>query len=136
MNSWNSYFAAKELIDSGLPESVASGIDLLNRDTYASSAYSKYLLGRVHEFGIGVQKDLDQARRYYLDAMNSEDLIEQDYLASQFSHDTHEPEIVDLQPMWFRKNLDKGSENAKYDLGLCYQKAIGVALDLNQAVHF
>ncbi|GEM_PF-2268195 len=136
MNSCSNYFAADKLINSGLPENIASGMDLLSRDTYASSVYSKYLLGRVHEFGIGVQKDHDRARLYYLDAMNSEDLIEQDYLASQFSHDTHGPEIVDLQPMWFRKNLDKGSENAKYDLGLCYQQAIGVALDLNQAVHF
>ncbi len=109
---------------------------MLKCDTHNNSAYSKYLLGRVHEFGIGGNKDLDQARQYYLDAMNSDDLIDQDYLASQFSHDTHEPEIVDLQPMWFRKNLDKGSENAAYDLGFCYLRAIGVALDLNQAVHF
>lgn len=68
--------------------------------------------------------------------MHGEDLDDQDYLASQFSHDTHGPEIVDLQPIWFRKNLDKGSENAVFDLGLCYKEAIGVPLDLNQAVDF
>lgn len=59
MGEWDNYRTAEKLINSGLPESIASGIDMLNRDTHANSAFSKYLLGRVHEFGIGVQKDLD-----------------------------------------------------------------------------
>lgn len=136
MGSWDNAFEAQRLIDSGLPERIASGIDLLKRESNAGSAYSKYLLGRVHEFGIGIQKDLNRARLYYLDAMNGEDVIEQDYLALQFSTDTHESPLADLQPLWFQKNLNLGSKDAMYYLGRCYQKAIGVALDADRAVHF
>ena len=102
---------------------------------YQAQMYS----AAAYLFGYGVQKNPDAARRYYIDAARSGNVLAQYTLAMDFlsSRDSGNRK---MGVIWLIKAADKGYPEAQYQLGELYLAGNGVTRDplkaealLNQA---
>lgn len=97
---------------------AASQADL-DAQMYSAAAYL---------FGYGVQKNPDAARRYYIDAARSGNVLAQYTLAMEFltSRDGGNRK---MGVIWLNKAADKGYTQAEYKLGELYASGTNVARD-------
>lgn len=96
----------------------------------------EYNLGIMHEKGLGVKKDFIQAIAWYQKGANQKDkdslrnlINAQIKLAGQLYQDKNFKDSV----LWYRKVADLGNAVGQYNLGILYEKGLGVAKDDNQA---
>ena len=111
-------------------------IDLYRKAAEQGNIAGQYNLGIMYEKGLGVKKDATQAIAWYQKGANQKDkdslrnlINAQIKLAGQFYQDKNFKDSV----LWYRKVADLGSAVGQYNLGILYEKGLGVAKDDNQA---
>ena len=92
-----------------------------------------FRLGGLYEKGLGVKKNLDTARRFYLTAGEAGNAKALHNLAVLYA------EGIDGKPdylsaaKWFRKAAGYGVADSQYNLGILYARGIGVEQNLAEA---
>lgn len=95
-------------------------------------------VGKSYLFGIGISKDEDAGMEWLKKAASSGNMHAQELLGEHYLHDDYNPDYLQARD-WIYNAIERGSANAKADLGYMYEYGLGVeintqlALDLYQA---
>ena len=91
---------------------------------------AQYNVGFAYENGLGVEPNLDEAIRWYKLAAEQNNALAINTLGAIYSDDYHDySEAIKL----FRKAADLGCSSAQINMGVCYEKGLGVEIDHLQA---
>ena len=91
-------------------------------------------IGKRYAEGNGVDKNLEEAVKWFRKAADRENIVAQRLLADAYYYGNGVAQNFEEAVKWFRKSADKGDAEAQKYLGWCYQNGQGVAQDINQAV--
>lgn len=86
----------------------------------------------AHLFGYGTKKNIDVARRYFIDAARKGNALAQYELGLEFLS-SRDHRNKKLGVIWLNKAAENGNLNALVKLGELYATGIGVAKDVNKA---
>ena len=97
-------------------------------------AEEQYAQGMRYSEGDGVEKDLEQAVRYFRKAADAGHAPAQFVMAACF----HTGYGVEADPAlaveWYRKAAEQGHAEAQFNLGACYASGYGVKKDPDRAI--
>lgn len=84
-------------------------------------------------FGVGVKKNTDSARSYFIAAARNGDPVAQYTLAEYFLESKQESRNKNLALSWLKKAVEQGSAAAQTKLGVLFATGNGVVQDPNKA---
>ncbi|MGB7041028.1 MAG: tetratricopeptide repeat protein [Xanthobacteraceae bacterium] len=87
---------------------------------------AQFRLGGLYEKGIGVKKDLAQARDLYTAAADKGNGKAMHNLAVLYAEGINGPADYKTAAHWFRKAADRGITDSQYNLAILYARGIGV----------
>ena len=97
-------------------------------------ANSQYIVGYMHEYGVPVPKDVQQAAQWYRKAADQGFTKAQNRLGVLYGTGKGIPKDEQQAVKWYRKAADQGDDSAQANLGLMYANGRGVSKDEQQAV--
>lgn len=99
-------------------------------------AEAQYTLGHNYQIGIGLPKDIFEARRHFLIAAENGH-SEAQYQIGYF-YDTGQSvgEDLDQALSWYRKAAAQANPRAQYRIGFFYEQGRAVRKDLDEALHW
>ena len=89
-----------------------------------------FRLGTLHEKGLGVNKDVDTARRYYMQAADRGNAKAMHNLAVLDADGGGKGANYNSAAQWFRKAAERGVADSQFNLGILYARGIGVEQNL------
>jgi localization factor PodJL len=92
-----------------------------------------FRLGTLYEKGLSVQKDIDIARRYYIQAAERGNAKAMHNLAVLDADGGGKGANYNSAAQWFRKAADRGVADSQYNLGILYARGIGVEQNLAES---
>lgn len=118
-----------ELIQRGRLEDAYS---LCLRLGEAGSRAAQLRLGWIHQTGKGVQKDLDEAKRWYSRAIHSESAQAEFYIASVYWENRDVQQTIE----WLEQSAAKAYPPALFELGRMYKAGYGIATDAHKGLAY
>ncbi|MDP8232272.1 MAG: tetratricopeptide repeat protein, partial [Candidatus Zophobacter franzmannii] len=97
-------------------------------------AYAQFSLGFCYQTGQGVEKDLNEAFKWYLKAAELEFADAQYLLGYCYQNGQGVEADIDEAFKWYLKSVENGSSRGMYYLGSCYQDGQGVEADIDEAL--
>ncbi|HXW49468.1 MAG TPA: tetratricopeptide repeat protein, partial [Xanthobacteraceae bacterium] len=88
-------------------------------------APAQFRLGSFYEKGIGVKKDLAQARALYLAAADKGNAKAMHNLAVLYAEGINGPSDYRSAALWFREAADHGIVDSQYNLAILYERGSG-----------
>lgn len=98
----------------------------------AGSAHAQLHLGWMYHFGKGVQRDVNEAKRWYHRAVRSNLPRAEFYLASTYWNERDFQQALE----WLKRSASHGFAPATYHLGRMYRHGVGVQADLQKALEY
>ena len=92
-----------------------------------------FRLGTLYEKGMGVKKDVDIARRYYVQAAERGNAKAMHNLAVLDADGGGKGANYKSAAQWFRKAADRGVADSQFNLGILYARGIGVEQNLAES---
>jgi localization factor PodJL len=92
-----------------------------------------FRLGTFYEKGLGVKKDPDLARRYYMQAAQRGNAKAMHNLAVLDADGGGKGADYKSAAQWFRKAADHGVSDSQFNLGILYARGIGVEQNLAES---
>ena len=92
-----------------------------------------FRLGTFYEKGLSVKKDVDIARRYYLQAAERGNAKAMHNLAVLDADGGGKGADYKSASQWFRKAADRGVADSQFNLGILYARGIGVEQNLAES---
>ena len=92
-----------------------------------------FRLGTFYEKGLSVTKDVDIARRYYLQAAERGNAKAMHNLAVLDADGGGKGANYKSASQWFRKAADRGVADSQFNLGILYARGIGVEQNLAES---
>jgi localization factor PodJL len=92
-----------------------------------------FRLGTLYEKGLSVKKDVDIARRYYLQAAERGNAKAMHNLAVLDADGGGKGADYKNAAQWFRKAADRGVADSQFNLGILYARGIGVEQNLAES---
>jgi localization factor PodJL len=92
-----------------------------------------FRLGTLYEKGLSVKKDVDIARRYYLQAAERGNAKAMHNLAVLDADGGGKGANYKNASQWFRKAADRGVADSQFNLGILYARGIGVEQNLAES---
>ena len=92
-----------------------------------------FRLGTFYEKGLSVKKDIDIARRYYMQAAERGNAKAMHNLAVLDADGGGKGADYKAASQWFRKAADRGVADSQYNLGILYARGIGVDQNLAES---
>ena len=92
-----------------------------------------FRLGTFYEKGLSVKKDIDIARRYYLQAAERGNAKAMHNLAVLDADGGGKGANYKSAAQWFRKAADRGVADSQFNLGILYARGIGVEQNLAES---
>src|SRR5207253_8059514 len=92
-----------------------------------------FRLGTLYEKGMGVTKDVDTARRYYVQAAERGNAKAMHNLAVLDADGGGKGPNYMGAAQWFRKAADRGVADSQFNLGILYARGIGVEQNLAES---
>ena len=92
-----------------------------------------FRLGTFYEKGLSVKKDVDIARRYYLQAAERGNAKAMHNLAVLDADGGGKGANYKSASQWFRKAADRGVADSQFNLGILYARGIGVEQNLAES---
>jgi len=92
-----------------------------------------FRLGTLYEKGLSVTKDVDIARRYYLQAAERGSAKAMHNLAVLDADGGGKGANYESAAQWFRKAADRGVADSQFNLGILYARGIGVEQNLAES---
>lgn len=100
---------------------------------HSSNIEAKFFLGMCYIYGLGVEKNLNYGVGYILDSARCDYTVAQNELGRLI-----EEEIIADQPEnafgWYKKAALSGNIDAIYNLGNCYERGYGTAINIDDAL--
>jgi TPR repeat protein len=94
----------------------------------------QFLLGEVHYHGIGIEKNEEQAFKWFMDAAINEDTAAQ-YMVGKMYRDGQGIDKDLRQALkWFKKAARSDNAAAQYMVGMAYHRGEGIYKDREQAI--
>jgi localization factor PodJL len=94
---------------------------------------AQFRLGGLYEKGLGVKKNPETARRYYLAAGEAGNAKALHNLAVLYAEGIDGKPDYQTAAKWFRKAADYGIADSQYNLAVLYARGIGVEQNLAEA---
>ena len=94
---------------------------------------AQFRLGGLYEKGLGVRKDLEAARRYYVLAGEAGNGKALHNLAVLYAEGIDGKPDYATAAKWFRKAADYGIADSQYNLAVLYARGIGVEQNRTEA---
>ena len=145
-NMWSAeYKAAREyLYGQGVEKDFARALELLAAEAELGNALALHDLGHMHQNGLGVDADLDEAEAWYARAYRAfcaaESAKPKPYLqyriAKMHRDGLGTPQSYEATAEWFGRAADEGHQYAQYSLGGMYRRGQGVEQDDAEAFRF
>jgi len=92
-----------------------------------------FRLGTLYEKGLSVKKDVDIARRYYMQAAERGNAKAMHNLAVLDADGGGNGANYKNASLWFRKAADRGIADSQFNLGILYARGIGVEQNLAES---
>jgi localization factor PodJL len=92
-----------------------------------------FRLGTFYEKGLSVKKDVDIARRYYMQAAERGNAKAMHNLAVLDADGGGKGANYKSASQWFRKAADRGVADSQFNLGILYARGIGVEQNLAES---
>ena len=92
-----------------------------------------FRLGTFYEKGLSVKRDVDIARRYYLQAAERGNAKAMHNLAVLDADGGGKGANYKSASQWFRKAADRGVADSQFNLGILYARGIGVEQNLAES---
>ena len=93
-------------------------------------APAQFRLGSMYEKGVGLKKDLQEARRLYLAAADKGNAKAMHNLAVLYSEGIDGKPEYAVATQWFRKAAAYGVVDSQYNLAILYARGVGVERNL------
>ena len=119
------------------PESPGGRLEALSKKALGGDTKAQLRMGLAFEFGEGVQKDLEQAMRWYHMAADRGDPVAQTDLGYLYETGggTGSKNPAEAAK-WYMRAAVAGLARAKFNLGVLYLEGAGVEKSLEQAAHW
>ena len=125
------FMLAKSKLDTG---GYADGAALMKRAANAGEPAAQYRLGKLHEKGLGVPRDLSLARKWTERAADGGNIRAMHDLAVFYAQGDGGPQSYAAAVNWFRKAAEFGVVDSQYNLGVLYERGIGIDPDPSEAL--
>jgi localization factor PodJL len=112
-----------------MPEAVR----WLERAAEASFAPAQFRLASLNEKGDGLKKDLQAARRFYLEAAGKGHAKAMHNLAVLYAEGIDGKPDYKAASEWFRKAASYGVTDSQYNLAILYARGIGIPINLAES---
>lgn len=100
------------------------------------AADAQFIVGRHYELGLIVEKNLEEAFKYYTRAAEKKLATAQRSLGIcyEFGRGVEKDPIEAVK--WYRLAADQGSPYAQFNLGQCYELGTGIEQNLEEAIKY
>jgi|GEM_PF-620713 len=120
-----SLLAKYYLVEAKNPEQA---VQWFKKAAEADDTAAQMFCAAAYQFGYGVKKNTDTARRYFIEAAKNGNDIAQYALGMQFL-ESRDSRNKKMGVIWLSKSADKGNPKAQYELGRMYAVGGAVAQD-------
>ena len=126
------FMLGKSKLDTG---GYSEGAALMKRSADAGEPAAQYRLGKLHEKGLGVPRDLSLARKWTEQAANGGNIRAMHDLAVFYAQGDGGPQSYAAAVNWFRKAAEFGVVDSQYNLGVL-TSAASVSILIPQKPYF
>ena len=128
------FFAAIFFMIFSMFISFAKDISELKRAAEQGDASAQFNLGCCYDFGEGVEKNLQEAVKWYRKSAEQGDAEAQFNLGCCYKRGEGVEKNWHEAVKWYRKSAEQGYASAQFNLGCCYDRGEGVEKNLQEAV--
>ena len=111
-----------------------SAFNMFKQAAEHGNAEAQYNLGKMYQWGRGVERDDAEATRWYRKAADQGHANAQDNLGWMYQNGLGVEQNYIEAVSWYRKAADQGHANAQNNMGWMYQNGLGVTQDETEAV--
>ncbi len=122
---------ARERIDAG---DFAVGASLMRQAAESGLAPAQYRLAKLHEKGLGVSRDLAEARKWTERAAQGGNIKAMHDIAVYLAEGEGGPQTYAGAVEWFSKASQHGVVDSQYNLGVLYEQGLGISPDPVEAL--
>ncbi len=115
-------------------EDYAVAANLIRAAAEAGLPAAQYRMAKLHEKGLGVARDLTEARRWTEQAARGGNSKAMHDLAVYFAEGEGGPQSYAGAVEWFRKAAEFGVVDSQYNLGVLYEQGLGISPSLTEAL--
>jgi localization factor PodJL len=116
-----------------VPQNYKEAAGWFERAAKRGLAPSQFRLGTMYEKGLGVGKDLQEARRLYLAAADKGNPKAMHNIAVLYAEGIDGKPDYKSAVQWFRKAAGYGVADSQYNLAVLYARGIGVDQNLSES---
>jgi localization factor PodJL len=121
----------RDRLDAG---DFAMGASLVRKSAEQGLAAAQYRLGKLHEKGLGVARDLSEARRWTEMAAKGGNIKAMHDFAVYLAEGEGGPQSYAGAVEWFGKASQYGVVDSQYNLGVLYEQGLGISPDPAEAL--
>ena len=112
------------------------GPDLLRRAAQQGLPAAQYRLAKLHEKGLGVPRDLTEARAWTEKAARGGNVKAMHDLAVFFADGDGGPQSYAGAVEWFRKGAEFGIVDSQFNLAVLYENGLGISPSRTEALYW
>ncbi len=114
----------------------AAGADFVRRAARQGLPAAQYRLAKLHERGVGVPRDLFEARSWTEKAANGGNTKAMHDLAVFYADGEGGAQSYAAAAEWFRKAADYGVVDSQYNLAVLYENGLGISPSQAEALYW
>ena len=116
-----------------MPQDLAAAASWFERAARGGVAMAQFRLGSMYEKGLGLKKDLQEARRLYLAAADKGNAKAMHNLAVLYAEGIDGKPDYPTATQWFRKAATYGVTDSEYNLAILYARGVGIERNLAES---
>lgn len=121
----------------GIERNYADAVHWYKLAAQQGNATAQFNLGLCYEDGVGITKNQKEAIKCYKLAADQNHAAAQYKVGSYYLIDVDKTSLGEVQAFyWLNKSAELGHPGAQYNLGVCYDKGIGVEKDSKTAISY
>lgn len=113
-----------------------AGPDFIRRAAQQGLPAAQYRLSKLHEQGLGVPRDMNEARAWTEKAARGGNIKAMHDLAVFFTDGEGGPQSYAGAVEWFRKAADFGVVDSQYNLAVLYENGLGISISQAEALYW
>lgn len=113
-----------------------TGPDFVRRAAQQGLPAAQYRLAKLHEQGLGVPRDMNEARAWTEKAARGGNVKAMHDLAVFFADGEGGPQSYAGAVEWFRKAADFGVVDSQYNLAVLYENGLGISVSQAEALYW
>ena len=113
-----------------MPQDLAAAAAWFERAARGGVTMAHFRLGSMYEKGLGLKKDLQEARRLYVAAADKGNAKAMHNLAVLYAEGIDGKPEYPTATQWFRKAATYGVVDSEYNLAILYARGVGIERNL------